>query len=130
MSIRIHTTIVAAVVVAAVAVPSAAMAAGNGSHVVPNSSINYREPGSTGYVAQPRFSLPYTEPGSTGYVPQRFTIRYSEPGSTGWLPPAAAAAGTSGGFDWTSALIGVVAGVGLALAGAGALKRRRVLAAV
>ena len=36
--------------IAAVAAPSAALAAANGSDVLPNSSINYREPGSTGYL--------------------------------------------------------------------------------
>jgi hypothetical protein len=65
MTTRIHTKIVrtigAALVIAAVAASSAAIAAANGSHVVPNSSINYREPGSTGYLPPP-FTIHYTEP--------------------------------------------------------------------
>lgn len=52
MTIHIHIRIagtIAALVIVAVAAPGAAMAAG-GAHVVPDSSINYREPGSTGYL--------------------------------------------------------------------------------
>ena len=73
MTTRIHTklarTIAAALAIAAVAAPSAAFGAPGGSHVVPNSSIDYREPGSTGYVPRLKFKLSYTEPGSVGYVP-------------------------------------------------------------
>ena len=151
MTSRIHTKIagtIAVLVIAAVA-PSAAMGATNGSHSTPQLSIqytepgstgyvtrqfsiNYTEPGSTGYVPQAKFSLPYTEPGSTGYVPQRFSISYSEPGSTGWVPVVAtSAAASASGFDWASALIGAGAAFGVAVACAGgltALRRRRALA--
>jgi len=134
MTRRIHTTIAAAVAIAAVAGPNAALAAGNTSHVVPNSSINYTEPGSTGYLPRQKFSIAYTEPGSTGYLPrQKFSISYTEPGSTGWLPTAATTAASASRFDWTSALIGTGAALGIALVCAGgftALRNRRGLAHV
>ncbi len=123
MTTRIHTkiggTIVVALAIAAVAVPGAAKTAPNGSHVVPNSSINYREPGSTGYLPRAKFSLSYTEPGSTGYVPVGAA--------------ATAATATATGFDWPSALIGAGVVVGAAVACAGgitAARRRRGLAHV
>jgi hypothetical protein len=128
---KIAGTIAAALVIVAVSAPTAVGAAG-GSHAKPQHSINYSEPGSTGYVSKSQFSLPYTEPGSTGYVPQRFSLNYTEPGSTGFVPVAAVTSVASGsGFDWTSALIGAGAALGIAVACAGGLavlRRRRGLA--
>lgn len=144
MTTRIHTNIVAtisaaAAIAAAVVAPCASAGPSKGTHVqIPPSLVNFREPGSTGYVPNaahvtipPRLAG-FREPGSTGYVPGMTGVsipsrlaHFREPGSTGFVPtPAAvtAAASYGGGFDWVSALIGAGAALGITLAAAGALK--------
>ena len=114
MTTSFHTKIAgiaAAVVIVAVSAPSAVGAPG-GPH------------------ARSQLSINYVEPGSTGYVPQRFSLRYTEPGSTGFVPVAETTVAASA-FDWASALIGAGAGLGIAVACAGgltAMRRRRGLA--
>ena len=152
MTIRIHTkiatTIAAAAVIAAAVAPCAAPAGPTNSAQVhiPPSLVNFREPGSTGYlptstqVRIPSRLADFREPGSTGYVPttKQFVIpsrltHIREPGSTGWVPKATHVTVTTpgAGFDWDSALIGAGAALGIALTSAGALmmvRKRRTLA--
>jgi hypothetical protein len=152
MTTRIRTkiakTTLSAAVIAAVAAPGAAAAPSTGTRItIPPSLAGLREPGSTGYVPTTTVTIPprlanFREPGSTGFVPvtAQVTIparlaNFREPGSTGYVPSPVAVtpAASVGGLDWTSALIGAGAGLGIALVCAGGLlvaRKRRALAHV
>ena len=125
MTIRIRThicsSIAVAAVILAVAAPNAFAATSTGTTITISKWLaNFHEPGSTGYV-----------PASTLVTIPKSLANFHEPGSTGYVPASALVTTTTAvdsGLNWVSALIGLGAGIGIAVASAGGLlaaRRRR-----